>query len=302
MKDALKALLLLLGVTKDHAEKLTAGIPADTVAPEGLTNEEVRDAAMAKIKVSLKGDKPFMDEIHKGINGKFFDKVEAKIRKAFAIGDDEYEALEEKGRTDALLAIAAKKIADKTDGGDKSAEEITRLQGQLKTLKGEVKTLKEVELPAALGKGDAAAKRVRLERQLERELTKGSDTDEGLLVDAEFAVPVILDKILAQYDPEEVANGVKLLKKGEKVEDFDAEHNPVQFLPLARKLASDAKLLKLNNGGGGGNDKDGDKGGNRSRRTERDDDRREGVNLPPGLERAQQAAKDAKAKAAAAKA
>ncbi len=271
MKERLKAVLLLLGVSAEHADKL---LESDE-APKDLTNEQVKAAAVEKLKKVLEADKSFTDPIHKATQGKLLDMWTKKVRKAFpGITDEEFDALPQENNFEALVTLAATKAtAEKGDAGDKD-KEITKLNGTLRELRTELKKIREEELPAAKAAGERERENVLLDREAERVLTKG----EGLVIDAEFAIPSAMSKLREQYDVKHLNGKPVLRKKGEDVAAFDAENNEVTFEAALRAIGTTAKLFKVSNGtadvkkGGDGDGDDGAKGRN--------------INLPPGVAKA----------------
>lgn len=287
MKERLKKLLLLLGVSAEHAEKMLAD-----EEPQDLTADQVKAAAVDKLKKVLETDRTFTDPIHKATQGKLLDMWTKKLRKSFpGITDEEVEALPAENNFEALLALAATKATAKAgEDGDKD-KEITKLNGSLREIKAELKKLREEELPAAQKQGERERENVLVERLAERTLTKG----DGLVVDPEFAVPSVLAKLRERFDLKHEAGGIKLLKKGENVPAFDAENNELTFEGELKNIGTAAKLFKVSNGGagggtggaggaGGGSGEGGAGGGG-------EDGKR---NLPPGLAKARKHAEELK--------
>lgn len=296
MKKLIKDLMLRLGVDAATAAKIVEAFKEDGEVPEGLTVDTIVAGAFAKLGETLATNEAFKVQVGKirtGATGKLMDMLTKKLRKLFPeITDEQIEALPEEGTYDALVELAATLRAPKVkkegeeDPEAKHAGELLKLNGLIRDLKKDNKRLTDEELPAAKNLGEKARERVAIERALERELSQG----DGLVVDVEFATPSVLAKIEAVHDVALVDGKVKLFRKGTKDPDHDAEHNEITFEKRARTIATEAKLLKLNNGPAGGDKKKDEPAGGGG--SENNDGRR----LPPGLAKAKAHAEAMKTK------
>ena len=268
MKKLIKAALLRLGVSEEHAEKLTASIPDALEAPKDLTDEQVATAAFVRLSGTLSSNDAFKDAlktVRGSAVGKLTKMLQAKMRKAFpGITEEEIEALPEENTLDALIELAATKVkpADPKEGD--SASEVVKLNAQLKKAKLRIQKLENEELPAARSAGEAAAQRVRLERHIEQELGNKDAMGGELLVKTGFATPMLMDQLTKLYTlQEKKGGGVQLMKKGDDdklVPAYGTDHNEITITAELRRIGTEAGLFKLNNGKAGDKGKGGDGG------------------------------------------
>lgn len=224
----------LIAVLKGEDETKIKEIAVDDIVAEIVDNQ----------KEILSADPAFIDPIKQAERGAILTKREQVILdafKSFGLTKEEYEALPEGNRTDALIKLAAKKAKEsRPPDGDKDLK-IQELAASIEARDAELKKLREEEIPSI-------ETRFRTEREQELlsnklRITFEKSLGSKLALDPDILYPAAQAKLSEKYDAKLEGGAVVLYDKGKTTKALkNAKPIPVDEAFL--DIATESKILK----------------------------------------------------------
>lgn len=279
--DELKKILKGLGVKAEHIETLMG---SDEDAKKAIKSEDVVKDAKQRLSDTLMNDSAFIDPIEQRMRGKVLSSKERKLMKLFGIDQEAFDALPDENKFDALMELAHKKANEGKKEPSEAAKEIEKLQTLIKEREKAIKELNEIEIPRIKGEVTSALQGMKIQNRV-----SGAVSKRELIVKPEFAISSVLSELSSRYDLQmNEAGDVVLKQKGKDLEVF-VDNEKLSLEKAIDSIVEDAGIVRKNNGDGGS------EGGGGSRKKIEDKD--SGKNLPPGLEKARERAKELAAEA-----
>lgn len=259
--DFLKALLKALGASDEHIEKATAEKPA--IKAEALANEILENT-----KEALKQDEEFMKPLRGEWQGELLSSKEREIVKLSGgkLTAAEINALPKENRFNKVLQLFAERLAVAPKEGDnKTADdkdkEIARLNGLVQERDTRIKTLEEVEIPAAKNAATEVETNYKKRGLVDGILT--SAKDKKLVIGIDQTRTLALQAVEEEYDLRLKDGKFAVYEKGKDVLAYDPKDRskPLSVDAVVLAAATRQKLFVENNGndpppGGGGKGKD----------------------------------------------
>lgn len=241
MRAELKALLTKVGLEEAQITALAA--------EEGDVNTDdlftgIRDGFAER----LKNDDAFLTPIKSAVRGEVLSSKERKMMKEFGVTQEEYDALPEKVKFDALIALCGTK--SKPSGTpDDVKEEIKKLREQLVTKDERIKKLVEEEIPEIKSTVDRERQEVQKSLAMQKAL-KASLNGRKLLVSEDAAFTVANSEVSQKYDFHLVEGELKVRVKGTDREAFNDDTNkPLTVEQLFSTTLDKHSLIAKSNAG-----------------------------------------------------
>lgn len=236
--EKLKLVLKRLGYTEDQVKTLLD-------EKQDFDAAELAQAAKEVLKESLKNDEEFVTDIEQKMRGKVLSSKENKILKLFGIDREEYEALPDRNKFDALLDLAHKKATEANGGsGDEALkQEVEKLRKKVQDKDASLTELKQT-LETTKGQVDVERRRFGIERDVVRHLSA-----KDLVMEVEDATTLALQQLERDFDLKVDGGKTTLLKKGTELKATNPEtEREITFTEALDSIVEGRKWVKKNNG------------------------------------------------------
>ena len=236
--EKLKLVLKRLGYTDDQIKVLTD-------EAQDFDPAELAQASKDVLKESLRNDEEFVSDIEQKMRGKVLSSKENKVLKLFGIDREEYDALPDRNKFDALLELAATRAKEANGGqGDEALKkEVEKLRAKVQDKDNALNELKQT-LETTKGQVDVERARFGIEREVVRHLGA-----KDLVLEVEDATALTLQHLEREFDVKATDGKVQLFKKGTELKATNPEtEREITFAEALDGIVEKRKWVKKNNG------------------------------------------------------
>ena len=226
MTKIAKEAFIKLGLSEQDADKLLS-------TDESVTKDLKVDVMVQEVEAGMK--KKFEDDgtmetyasskVGKILSARDQNMMRVARERGIEITNDEYKALPEKDRTDALVKLIGDKFAEKIKSKgtpDDKDKEIEKLNAELLQTKDKVKQLEEVEIPKVKTENEKQLEAFKFNSHLTAEFSRVNAGK--LLTKEDVVLPAVRQMFDSKYDYRFKDGQYELLEKGtDKVVYKDAK-------------------------------------------------------------------------------